>query len=458
MKHTRLPHSDNRLQPWLALLPVMLMAAFLLHVGLTQLPMHNNGDYYRVVGSMIATPLGALETTCHPILSMRSTPLSTMGAIFYLSTTIQTWLGADCISERSTFALLALSYLAGLHAYVRSSDSKLIVTATCALPVLVFYPFLQSYFEEAALFALMPWLCLGIRQLTQESRFGVFSVSAALFVFAKVQMIVFVPLLLLLLVDRQRRIGGRLRATLVAAAIISLAALAAHLGKHETHKPNAYNRYFNGIGWSLQGVSDWPASEFTTRHAYWYANRDQLNDTSTDYEPLQSRELMGSSYWPTGVELLKLHAPDKQLKADLLDRITLKNYLGLLSSSGELAWSVAREVYLVFAQSDYSIRYLREPDAGHLARLTHFAASHFGWIYLVLALPLLWLPGFWLRLLLGGLYLALPAVVAFGDGFYEYEKHMVPYFASAPLFFVLLHTPRLGSPVQQPGNTIKAAR
>ena len=442
MKHTEPLRTNGPAQPWLALLPVLLMAAFLLHVGLTQLPMHNNGDYYRVVGSMIATPMGALEAACHPVLSTHSTPLSTMGAIFYLSTTIQTWLGADCISERSTFALLALTYLAGFHAYVRGSGSKWVAAVTCAIPVLVFHPFLQSYFEEAALFALVPWLCLGIRQLIEENRFGIFTASAALFVFAKVQMIVFVPLLLFLLAWRQQQIDGRLRATLIATAIIGLAAMAAHLGKHETHKPNAYNRYFNGIGWSLQGVSHWPASEFTTRHAYWYANRDRLNDTSADYEPLQSHELMGSSYWPTGVELLKLHAPDPKLKADLLDRITLGNYLALLTSSGKLAWSVAREVYLVFAQSDYSTSYLREPDTGNMVRLTRFAASHFGWIYLALALPLLWLPGFWPRLLFGGLYLALPAVVAFGDGFYEYEKHMVPYFASAPLFFVLLRTTR----------------
>ncbi len=453
MKPTQLLRATGLARPWLTLLPVMLMAAFLLHVSLTEWPMHNNGDYYRVVGGMIAAPLGALESACHPILSLRSIPLSTMGALFYLSTTVQAGFGADCISERSTFALLALAYLAGLYAYVRNSDSQWVAAVTCALPVLVFHPFLQSYFEEAALFALVPWLCLGIRQLTQDSRFGVFTVSAALFVFAKVQMIVFVPLLLFLLAERQQRIGGQLRATLVAAAVIAVAALAAHLGKHETHKPNAYNRYFNGIGWSLQGVSDWPASEFISRHAYWYANRDRLKDTTADHEPLPSLELMGSSYWPTGVELLKLHAPDQKLKAELLDRITMRNYLALLTSSSQLAWSVVREVSLVFAQSDYSTTYLREPDAGSPARLARWIARHFGWIYLVLALPLLGLPGFWPRLLFGTLYLALPAVVAFGDGFYEYEKHMVPYFASAPLFFVLLGTKRPQSSERPPADT-----
>jgi len=357
------------------LLPVILMAAFLLYVDLTQLPMHNNGDYYRVVGGMMAAPLGGLETTCHPILATKAVPLSTMGVLFYLSTMVQYGLGADCITERSTFIVLALAYLAGFYAYVRSNDNKWLAAATCALPVLVFHPFLKSYFEEAALFALLPWLCLGIRQLTLENRFGLFVVTSALFIFAKVQMAMFIPMLLLLLAYRHRQIGGRIRSSLVAVVVIGLATTAASLAKHETHKPNSYNRYFNGIGWSLQDVSHWPASEFTARHAYWYANQERLNGMTTDFEPLPQQRLMGTSYWPTGVEMLKLHAPDQQLKAELLDRITLRNYLTLLTTSGEVAWTVVREVYRVFAQSDYSIAYLRTPAAnpGPLEQLNRLA-------------------------------------------------------------------------------------
>lgn len=196
--------------------------------------------------------------------------------------------------------------------------------------------------------------------------------------------------------------------------------------------PNSYNRVFNGIGWTTQGVSSWPVNEFFARIQYFEAHKAQLERYSLSAEPIDGVVLMGTSFWPYGQDLFD---QDKNPELAYQARVAVStlSYAHQMWSHG--IGSLLASVYQVALHSDYSLHYLKGTRQGFLAYRDSLL-SKLGYVLAGLAITMLVLCRTPVHLLLLGTVVVAPLFVFVGDGYYEFEKHLIPYFMVLPSFLL----------------------
>jgi hypothetical protein len=181
-------------------------------------------------------------------------------------------------------------------------------------------------------------------------------------------------------------------------------------------------------------VEDWPSHDFSSRKQFFENNREQLDLKNAENIPPGLSSHMGTSYWPDGYLLQKnLNREDWEIFATSHN---FKKYLELVSNPKILGRLVVA-TYRVFLSSDYRLNYLRSDGTTALKR--DYILKNFGWVFLAtcIAFAAFYRGPYLLHTVALGMA-ALPIAVVIGDGFYEFEKHMVAYFILLPALGVLL--------------------
>jgi len=402
----------------------------------------NTGDYWRIARSLFITVGHGVPLAEHypiePVGALKHlVPVSSMGILAMVLTGLHVLFGQTQFHTATLFLALNLIFWSGGLLVIARSGATARIVATLAMLTgyLGCAYFFKSLYEDAMVFALGPWVFLGLREALRHERYAIFIGATLLLVFAKVQMVFALPPIAALLLARGRGRWLPLYLLLIVLGFSKAATLA---------DVNAYNRLYNGIGWTLQGVTDWPARDFFARRGYFYEHGAELQARSEAIARTLpaggsgAPDLLGTSYWPTGLAL-QTAAEARGDRADWTQTIASGRPLqlaGFLASHPVIALDWARTAWTLFLRSDYELRYLRpdhQPDPAQpwLARADVAAGAPLV-PALMLALSAVALvaalrPGQrGIGLGYAWLFLVAPLFVAFGDGFFEYEKHLLP--------------------------------
>jgi hypothetical protein len=437
---------------WVALASLALCAALALLA--VERPI-NNGDWYRVTqfGGFYPEmwkPLTSAYGFRHgPRLGHSTTMALIVATLSYAGRA----LGSPSFGSILTMIVLHGTFIVGLL-YLAACFRFSKWIAACgglALTYLCFGFLLSSYYEEATVLALAPWICAGYLQMLHRGRCGMFAIAGSLIIYSKIQMIIVAPLFGLVLFVGMRGKRKSIRFVLGMACLIGTSAFAANSAHSQNKDPNSYNRYYNGIGWSMLDAWRWPAHEFNGRHKHYYTHRDSL---SVDAPGILRHDLMGTSFWPTAATL-----KNPQEYAAAVRQGDALSYVRFIASRPEIALSVARNTYGISLFSDYELAYLRaEPLCSRLVcdvlaiprRLT---LRFFGAVCAIVLIAALGTQRTILQLsITAWLLLATPVLVVAGDGFFEFEKHMVPYMMLMPFFILpaLVPPPSAAAPAIHP--------
>lgn len=428
------------------IVPLLLFALTLavLASGLTAGVAVNNGDFSRVFGSMgIEVPGWTPLDRTYPFISTGPTawPASTMGAFGWLAAEAQRLGGREQFATSVLTALLATIYLGGCLAltYRPSRHSMIALSAVC-LSTLTWSFYFRSLYEEAAVLALVPMFAWGILKLYEGRVFPFFLISMLLLV-AKAQMIFLLPLLGLMLAT-----SPAVRYSKAALVTGLLTVLAAAYGGYSARSSgmapvNDYNRLYNGVGWSLQGVNGWPAHEFNARMHYFAANKAKLQQKTVSDEPTHRHLLLGTSYWPTGAELSTWawqNAADSSRRIDVNEvfgKGRLPYYASYLLAHPKAAIAIAWRAPVTALTADYSLAYIRHGSSQSSFLSSFIADAAFIYPAVALTCIVVALGLFGTKATFtGGAYFILgaPLFVVVGDGYFEFEKHLAPYLMLIP--------------------------
>lgn len=452
----------------------MLAAASFLLAGV----MIDNGDFWRVARGAGIHPLPWQPLADRYPLPASPTalgPSTTLEALVGALAVAHRWAGSAHFHLASLRALLVAIFVAGLFRLLRDTTGRERLRA-CALTLTLFtlYAFyLKSLYEEAVVLAALPWLLAGIARLQGDGRVRTFALASAAVLAAKAQMVFALPVLLFVVADAAGRravspaIAIVAGATLVAAAALPLATM--HGPGEMRPFQTAYNRFFNGLGWSAQHVASWPARNFTERHRHFEANQPELQARSLAFEPFPGHTFLGTSYWPTGDAM---HAAEQRGEtpsppwAALVAQGRIPSYARHLAQHPVLFADHLFATYAVTLGSDYRLDYVRThpPEApGWTRRLSAPVA----WTLQGLGAAFLAL-GAWLVLRAGTAgrkavaaywFLGAPLFTVLGDGYHELERHLTPYFMLVPAIVMIVLPPppasRIG-PRRRPRDTESA--
>lgn len=410
-------------------------------------PAINNGDYWRVarhIGVVIprlAAPESCIPFTREAYLSLPGSSLSIFG--YALSMAARAF-GSSCLPMTLWYSALAALFWSGviLGTSGVSRIAQAVIVVAAAVHFIVFSPLLASFYEEAFLFAFAPWLAL----LSVRDWVGAV-ISAGivgLTLLTKSQAIFFAPILLIFLWP----VWGQGRGLRFAGLTVLTVLLCAYafLSAHGT--PNGYNRIYNGLGWAALQAADWPARDFTDRRAYFQAQPD----TAWEAEIRQACAppgvaLMGTSYWPTGSDVMR--APEgtqTQMKAHI-EGLGFGDYLDCLIEIGQPG-RVLGQVAEIFLLSDYALAYILPVD-GPAVNAASAALLGYGGVLFVVLSGAIVLFSRHPRVTLAVFYLVAgtPYFIFIGDGFFEFEKHVIVNFAG--LLPCLIFACRLRNPDRQ---------
>lgn len=396
--------------------------------------MKNNGDYWRVTRAIgLSIKAWTIPESCISSEFRFGMPESTMADLAIIIGFAHKIFAADCFISNSVFWSLSAIYWLGVLMIVMcvSRWRAFLTLIVFSIMYLTFSYYFKSFYEEAPILALSPLMLYSYLTL-QLGKPYFFATVTCFIILSKAQMILLAPFVIIFLFIHRPASGG-LHHT-IASILVVVAVAVSFAGKSEIlmqniSMQNSYNRLFNGLGWSLQGVQDWPASNSSTRHNFFNKNQDRLQKITETHEPLSGHRLLGTSFWPTGSNLLK-----KAIGRQIFSQLSWRLYYQTIPKSLSTLTSILINVYSVGLTSDYSMSYIRSPyQSSNIkfslepARL--FIHQNLGKIYILMTMTLvvLMLYKSLLPIITLGFYLSVPIFVFVGDGFYEFEKHIIPY-------------------------------
>jgi hypothetical protein len=392
-------------------------------------PPLNNGDYGRTTRSFdLDFPIGGDPGACpvfRPDLSYPpASPLSLAGIVTAGAVKLA---GQSCFPTGLWFALFSAIFWAGVLADAILLKGRRIIALTVVgiTSYLLFAEMLASFYEEAFFAALIPWTAL-IRFGNRRAMALALAI-ALLALVSKTQAVFFVPILVLLFAASASRVN-RWSWLLVAAVLLGGIAIDAAKTRYHSHI-NAYNRIYAGLGWAALGVADWPANEFIGRRVFFYANLSDDGFGRSTKCAIAGRPLLGTTYFPTAADVIDGKVAGSAVLKTAVHELGFGDFVHCARDIGSPLATVG-QVYAVFLQSDYNLAYLRTaPPSGASQTVMSLRNALLRWagpLFVVIAIGAAAL--FRRRLFaLAAIYLVLgaPAFVFLGDGFYEFEKHML---------------------------------
>ena len=407
----------------------------------------DNGDGWRVLRRILAEDVHAPEPGIHTLAdTYRMTPLtasnldqalprSTSGLLFSVVALATRVAGSLDFHLPVITGLYFLSYLAGMACWWRTScprGTRLLATLGWATLLLQPYTLglFHSLYEEAALVALLPAWTWALQRHwssgTERISFCLLSLSILL---AKPQAFVLLPLVLLTLWRHRSRQAG------LAAGLMLLCVMALGYRSQVQQAPfNAFNRLSYGVAISLEGVGHWPARDHLARQAM--ANQ-KVDPTQVAHLGLPAGVLdsWGHGFWPYCSQASR---PDCSV-TEAAGRAG--PFLRLLTTRPQLLGLTLRESWWTAVHADYSLNYITSHE-GLAATPTSSAILSRGgmvwWLTVVCLVMAAWRRNL-LGLCLSAMTLATPTLTVLGDGYYEFERHLLPFMALTwPAALVLL--------------------
>lgn len=416
---------------------------YLVLVFFYQAPLLNNGDYHRITHQLVQIP--AYQNLNQVCLEIRPDaffiPSSLASLVFEVNVAFANLIGQSCWSLQSYFLLLASIYCIGLYRCIATSLPLPSLIGLAVAP-LFFSPFFKSLYEEGIVLALLPWVMLGIHNLRTQGKVLGFTITSALLLLAKTQLVLLAPAMLyaIFFYGYSLKIPTLKIIFVSGVLILALAGSLYQKQKQEDGLANAYNRLFNGIGWSMQSVHSWPANHFSERLQYFSSHQDELQEITKGAELVPNLNLWGTSFWPKGLELLT--SGEDQRWQNIEQKLNPRSFLNFFYTHPNVLTKYLQNGVIVFVNSNYTFGVLQKISpslvgAGLIA-LNNYCLQSVIWLYGLLLIYCLLSRGGFGRLLGLGILIGAPFAVLIGDGFFEFEKHLMPYFLTLPLllFFI----------------------
>lgn len=396
-------------------------------------PAMNNGDYIRVTRSLhLFIPIGVQPAMCVPFgggpVRVPASPLALLGVV---QGDLSQMFGFGCFSMRLLFLILSAVYWAGIAAIMRGQADRRRrwpIVGLALVYYMLFSPFFLSFYEEAFFIAFAPFAALlGLR--TRRAA-ALSALILFLLITAKAQAVLLAPVLFLML-PRPRGAAEVRRWVMLCVVLAVSMGLTFYKAKRINHGiPNSYDRIYNGLGWAELGVANWPETTFLARKTHVNAIRATLPASIRQRCSPSGLALMGTSYWPYGKAIVYGVTPASATARLAVTRLGFGDFFTCLREMPS-PWLLPVQVGRVTVKSDYATRYIFPTGPGVGAAIlsaTRAAVLRYGaWLALALGGVVLALkrdPK--TRLAIAYLLLLSPALIWLGDGFYEFEKHMVP--------------------------------
>lgn len=404
------------------------------HLALPGLGLLDNGDGHRVLdkafvargtlGAGVApervypmAPIAEIEPRRLVPDSLSSLIALVSGTAAKLAGQAEVWLGALPFLYHGVYAAGALMLIAAVPGQAGRVAAAAVLAGVLVSPLTL--GLFGSYYEEAAVIAGMPlWTALALGAQRGRGRAALLALATAALVYAKPAALLYVAPALALIWGAPALRGGRFRMALTVLLIaVCLAGLTRNAFRYGDF--NGFNRLHNGLAYTLAEVSDWDARHFV----------DRLEEAAARVDPAEAERLglasevverWGQSYWPG------LHGVDWPTRMRLAEYGSLPAYLGVIARAPDTLPRLIVEPCLTALRADYRLDYLRrQPMEGWLGALH----ARLGWLFAALGLGLAAaaVTGRWRAAVLLLPPVAAPVLVALADGYYEYEKHLVPY-------------------------------
>ncbi len=444
----------------------VVIAVFFTVLGMaTTSPALNTGDYARTLEAMsLAVGEWSVPDTCIPYnATIAEPPTSTLAVFGLLFSQLDRALGHDCMHHERWYIALSLIYwIGGFVALQRETGARTVVKLVLLASVFfLFSGFLYSFYQEAFLIALSPWL-FAILQARKPALIP-FLVVLALAMFVKTQILFFVPLFLLWIYQAHKRAPSAIRSGLAVVVIAVVGWLSLQDNTFNAEQ-NAYNRIFNGIGWSLLEVETWPETEFDARHTYFYEHEAALTELAGHACAPAHLDIMGTAFWPTADDIWNMarSSPTPGQDAAFVQHLNFGDFLACFKSTVSPA-RYLYTIYAVYLNSDYAVPYAINYDRGDGGSFADVANAiralilrHLPYVAGAAALMAVALSrSRSIALAAGYILLVTPVLVDVADGFFEFEKHM------DMNFIMLLGPVLLGAPdfrrVPKPGSEVVGA-
>ena len=217
-------------------------------------------------------------------------------------------------------------------------------------------------------------------------------------------------------------------------SMLLIGATVVKLSRLTVKEPNTYNRYFNGLSYSMSEVSTWPANDFDERRSI----AGKMTVSKGIVFPAESslvRKYWGSSFWPT------------------VDGLDVNERKHILYNAGGWFWETAianpnyysrilTEPIFTMVKADYRVNYIFRSDISNIwMDINAFVMQNFGLIFLFSSISSLVIsihnknPRHVLFVIFSFMY---PLLVVYGDGYYEFEKHLFPVLFLGMVFSITL--------------------
>lgn len=435
-----------------------IVCCFCLFLSFSQGGVVNNGDYGRVTHSMAITtegfkPLNKKYTIQKKADAIKELPTSSLGIIGYSLYKITYFWGGKEINVDYIKIFLYLLFLIGLTLLVKDSYIffDLIINISLTFVILSYGFLMNSLYEEAIVIAIVPILIYSLKKLINQQAFFPFLFFSSILIASKSQMLFVLPLILLpffLSIKPRNRHKILFSCAYIFILSFSYVVLSNFVYKG-VKEANNYNRFYNGIGYSVQDVASWPANHFHERLDYFYTNQKILQIYTNKYFSKDIQNLAGTSYWPTGDNMRKsindisTSDSEKDVLKNKIEVANSKNYINMYFTNPQLIYSVSKNAIMTAFHSEISLKYLRNPNevSDAFTKSSILMSANLYKLIVLINIVIFFYLYKRFFLILCALYVSLgfPIFVVLGDGYYEFEKHIVPYIILYPFFCMILY-------------------
>lgn len=429
------------------MLPIYTVAAFGIFLVLIQKAFHTDHSYARkafvLFGFFLFLALFAL-TTGFAVL-----PMSTMAASGQILALIHKVLAIKYFYIETIFWFFSIAFFLGLFAFISDFKKEFrIGIMFCFFVIYILFSYyFKSLYEEAVILALSPWLLLAFHQSYSRKNHLPLMAIGSLILLAKSQMIFLLPIFLGLLF---RKLASEKQEVRIVVAIVGATfflVIGASIGKDRLaglELQNAYNRFFNGIGWSLQGVADWPGKTVSDKNQFFNANSKSIQDITKYLEPLEERRLLGTFFWPEGAAILygtqnHVNNDEITIRQKVHEKISYRNFVLFFFDHPTAILAYVKGSYGVAISSDYNLNYLKTSSKEEtlinriIAPPLRLVTENFGFYFFAAGLlTMAFASSLYWRICTFYYFFGATLFVVLGDGYMEFEKHMVPYFMLMP--------------------------
>lgn len=399
----------------------MLLLFLLLAPMAGQVQLHNNGDGRRVLRSALidAPPDYYMHRVFPQFMPFKPlaqvpradlVPMSSTAAIVELISLVERGLGCEQFNFLWVSRFYLALYLAGALLLLLHTRLLFAVPALLLLINPHILAIFNSPYEEALVIALIP--LLSYVAVVRGPVADLASKAVALLITgSKVQ---FLPFLL----SGVRTLQWRKNLLFLALGALLIAGITIKGSKFSL--ANSYNRYFNGLAYSMAQVSSWPAHDEAARRqlAGQMVRPDQVTFPADAY-PV--RQYWGSGYWPLGDSL------NEAQRAYLASHLRSWFWSTVRSNPGQ-AFHLLSEPAATTFTADFRMQYLFHSSLPPALLLPYEALTSRLGALALLAIGVSLLISVRQRhgrhLLYGLFLLGYPLLVVYGDGYYEFEKHM----------------------------------